>query len=295
MPEDIFALRNAMLDRAASVRGFGNLGSPTISAAGAVPYQGVASSLNSFMTGQARAPFEANLPDYESMVAQRSKNTGAQLRGQVPDDVVNQILQNASERGIMTGSPGGPNSNAAFLRALGLTSIGQQEAGSRSLSQSIADTPVPQLFNPASLFVPEHLAGLELRAAQAGMGAGRGGGYGGGGQVINPGPGSPMRLPSAAPNYANPTGTFGRIGYFDETPAAPWSPNNSNMYGGGGWGDPNANIYQPAGYGFNDQYTGQDFMNEMYSDFGAVDWGNDYSPFGSNPAPDYGGNYDFYG
>ena len=45
------------------------------------------------------------------------------LSGQVPDDVVNQILQRAAERGIATGSPGSPNANAAYLRALGLTSL----------------------------------------------------------------------------------------------------------------------------------------------------------------------------
>ena len=44
------------------------------------------------------------------------------------------------------------------------------------------------------------------------------------------------------------------------------------------WSNPNANIYQPAGYGFNDQYTEQDFLNELMDDEAAIDW-TGYSPY----------------
>lgn len=145
---------------------------PATIAAGMVPYAGLTSDLNTLMTGEARAPYEANLPDYANLVAQRSANTGSMLRGEVPEDVRRQIINAGAERGIATGSPGSPNANAAWLQALGLTSIGLQQQGSANLSQSIQDTPVPQLFNPASLFVPQTLAADELRAANSGLASG---------------------------------------------------------------------------------------------------------------------------
>lgn len=140
-----------------------------VASGGGVPHGDLAAATNAFMTGQAQAPFLANLPNYASNVAQRSQNIGSELKGQLPADVIRQIQQAAAERGIATGSPGSDNSNASYLQSLGLTSLGLQHQGSADLSQSIADTPVPQLFNPASLFVPEMLARLEHNAAQSGL------------------------------------------------------------------------------------------------------------------------------
>lgn len=47
----------------------------------------------------------------------------SQLRGQLPTDVINQIAQRAAERGVATGSPGGPGANAAYLAAIGRSSL----------------------------------------------------------------------------------------------------------------------------------------------------------------------------
>lgn len=47
----------------------------------------------------------------------------SQLRGQLPPDVINQIAQRAAERGVATGSPGGPGANAAYLAAIGRSSL----------------------------------------------------------------------------------------------------------------------------------------------------------------------------
>ena len=141
-----------------------------------VPYQEVAQETNRFMTGEAIAPYLANLPNYANMVGARSESTTQQLRGQLPDDVIRQIQQSAAERGISTGTSGSPNNNAAYLRALGLNSLQMQQQGSQNLTASIADTPVPQLFNPMSLYVPMTLANAGLAAAGAGRKAGAGGG-----------------------------------------------------------------------------------------------------------------------
>ena len=139
-----------------------------ISSAGTVPYGDFASSLNQFMTNQSIQPFLANLPGYATAVGTRANNTQQMLQGQLPQDVVSQITRQAAERGIMGGAPASPNSNAAFLRALGLSSLDLMSQGSKELTQSIADTPVPELWNPASLLVPQQLSQWELNAAKSG-------------------------------------------------------------------------------------------------------------------------------
>jgi len=120
------------------------------------------------MTSQSVLPYMQNLPGYQEMVSQRSENAMDMLQGQVPDDVINQIATQAAERGISGGVPQSPNANAAYLRSLGLTSLDLMGQGSKELSQSISDTPVPELFNPASLWAPEYSANRELAQVEAG-------------------------------------------------------------------------------------------------------------------------------
>lgn len=165
----------------------GNLGS-----LGAI--YGVTRPLNQYQQTQAAGGLQQNLPGYQGMITQSSQNIGQELRGELPNDVVGQILQSAAERGIMTGSPGSANANAAYLRALGLTSLGQMQTGEQNLTAAIGRTPqaAPLPLSPF-LVTPEQqqqaevanalygaapnptaVAGANLGAAQAGLAAGRG-------------------------------------------------------------------------------------------------------------------------
>lgn len=127
----------------------------------------LAGSVNQFNTAQAALPLARNLPGYQRMIDQSSRNIGSNLRGEVPSDVVNQILQGAAERGISTG--GGANANAAYLRALGLTSLGLQQTGESELTGAIARTPQAPLFNPAQFFTtPEQQQAAAMHAANVG-------------------------------------------------------------------------------------------------------------------------------
>lgn len=132
---------------------------------GTVPYAELASLVNKFMAGQAQDPFIANLPNYLDLIGQRSKNIGEQLSGEVSSSTTNLLAQRGAERGISVGA-GGPNAAAAWLAALGLTAEGVKQKGMENLSTAIADTPVPEIWNPMSLYVPEYLANLELEATR---------------------------------------------------------------------------------------------------------------------------------
>jgi hypothetical protein len=102
----------------------------------------------------AALPFNLNLPGYGSNLEQNATNVGQELQGDIPQDVQNQIEQSAAERGIATGQgAGSPNEGAALERALGLTSLGEMQAGQTGLSTLIGETPTGTPFNPASQFV----------------------------------------------------------------------------------------------------------------------------------------------
>lgn len=112
-------------------------------------------------------------------------------RGQLPQDVITQLLQQAAERGISTGMPGGPNSNAAYLRALGLTSLGVSTDAAHELEAGIARVPQVDpnrlIVSPedrqaaetaraiyGSAPIPAAAAAASLQNAQSGIGAGQG-------------------------------------------------------------------------------------------------------------------------
>ncbi len=92
------------------------------------------------------------IPNYSALTSSASGVTGQELQGQLPQDVINQLQQQAAERGISTGSPGSPNSNAAYLKALGLTSLGEQQTGMTNLSQLTASAPKAPLFDISNMF-----------------------------------------------------------------------------------------------------------------------------------------------
>jgi len=133
------------------------------------PQYGLANQANQFMSNQARLPFLMNLPGYGRNTGLRAGNTTSFLQGQVPLDVVQQLQQRGGERGIATGIRGeGPNANASWLRALGLTSLGLMQQGSQQLSQEIKDTPYPPMWSPMALYEGQLKAKQELDAAQGG-------------------------------------------------------------------------------------------------------------------------------
>lgn len=93
------------------------------------------------------------IPDYSDMAKESSRNISAELSGEIPGDVVNQILTSAAERGISTGTTGSPNFNAALLHALGLTSLDMTKLGETELSGAVARSPIAQPFDISRMFI----------------------------------------------------------------------------------------------------------------------------------------------
>ena len=69
------------------------------------------------------------LPSLPNLTATAGSVVGSELAGTVPTDVTQQIQNQAASWGVSSGMPGSGLSKNLSLRDLGLTSIGQQQAG----------------------------------------------------------------------------------------------------------------------------------------------------------------------
>jgi len=190
----------------------------------------------------------ARIPGETGLETQSSSNIGQELQGQLPADVMNQLAQQAAEAGI-----GGSSSPAAYLKALGLTSLSQENQGQTDLTAATARNPGAQPFDASSMLLTPAQAGqMNLQQqgqqlTQAGQ-QGQQGGYG--------------AAPYYAPNYGSTAGTATQSPYGVE-------PAESAIGG----------TMQTATSGYNP--TPQ-YMNALYA---SVPTGNTYGNSGDGGAP----------
>lgn len=189
----------------------------------------------------ARSGYEANMPGYGSMLGKASANAGNLLAGILPPDVLRQIQQTAAERAVAIGSSDSPNSNAAMLRALGLTSLDLQGKGAEEFGKLVHLTPTGPAFNPATMMVSPgdvqaaqtaanvySASPIPWQAAQANLnamltGLNRGQSAAGGGVYIPSAPTAPgSRVPAYPGMQSQPTapGVSGGYGSLTETPGS---------------------------------------------------------------------------
>ncbi len=103
---------------------------------------------------------QARIPGAAGLETQSSANIGAELGGRVPQDVMQLLGQQAAERGVATGAPGSANANAAYLRALGLTSLGQEQVGQQNLTAAYARNPAAPIFDPTTQLITPYQGAL---------------------------------------------------------------------------------------------------------------------------------------
>jgi hypothetical protein len=113
---------------------------------------GLSQGMGAASAAGAQEQLISNLPGYQGMTAQASQNILSDLQGKIPQDVMAVLNQAAAERGIGF-DPTSPATNAAAMRAMGLTSLGLQQQGQQELTSAIARTPIGPQFNPATMAV----------------------------------------------------------------------------------------------------------------------------------------------
>lgn len=229
---------------------------------------GLAGNINQFQNQQAPLGLQENLPGYQNLLGQSSQNTQSLLQGQIPQDVINQLTQQAAERGVAMGSPGSPNANTALLSALGQTSLGLEQQGLQNFQTLAGMTPQVQPMDLSPYMVtpaqqqdvassqaiynaapnPAAAAQANLGAAQAGIGAGRAMG-----PAVPPAPSVPG-LPTSTGVSGNPQGgtTYGGVVY----PAGSAPTAGGTRYAGG---TPGGNLFGQGG-----SLTGNPWLDSMY-------------------------------
>lgn len=127
----------------------------------------LAQQINAINQKAQQAANAGRIPNATGLEAQSSANIANYLAGKVPIDVINQIGQQAAQRGVATGSPLGANTNAAYLRALGLTSLDLMNQGQNQLTSALARNPAAPLYNAGELVItPTQQAQLDLQLKQ---------------------------------------------------------------------------------------------------------------------------------
>lgn len=125
-------------------RNIGNLGS----------IYDLAGSYDAFQTAQAAQQFSSNLPLYDVTNQQQMQNIYDWSQGKLGEDVIGALWQAGAERGLGRGAAEiDPNANAAYLRALGLTSYDVQQRAVPMFTEAMARTPRAELFKPESMMI----------------------------------------------------------------------------------------------------------------------------------------------
>lgn len=252
--------------------------------------QSISDLVNSINRSAQTAANQARIPGATGLEAKSSANIGEELAGQVPADVTNLLAQQAAERGFGGGTPGGPNTNAAYLRLLGLTSIGQEKSGQQDLTGAYARNPAAPLFDPTTqILTPfqgaqlnlgyqteadraaEANRALDISAARGGGGGGGGGGYGyggGGGGGVSPFQyGEPGMYSYTSPSTTTLSGGLPTLNPGTDT--ASWLASLGNystatdLSGGGGEGGA---AFGPGGVNYSNTFGG----GPNYSGLGTV-------------------------
>lgn len=120
------------------------------------------------LTGQTNdltfGQYTGRLPGYSDMASTSSANILAKLRGEIPQDVINLIGQQAAERGIGRGVSGSDFSNTDYLRSLGITSLDLNRQGEADFTGATDRLKGIPLFDPTSMFTkPEDVYGAGLQ------------------------------------------------------------------------------------------------------------------------------------
>lgn len=207
----------------------GNPAAPTNSA----NVESITQLVNEINQAAQQSANAGRIPGGAGLEGQSSANISSALSGQVDPSTLNLLGQQSAERGVSTGSPLGASNNAAYLKALGLTSLDRMNTGQNWLSQAEARNPAAPIYSAGNqvltaeqqqqaILAREEMAN-RLRIAQM-QAASRGGSGGGSGQPTHTGTAAPA---GPATNWADLL--------FPKTPAAGWnfSPGYSNIPVGG--------------------------------------------------------------
>jgi hypothetical protein len=124
--------------------GLGNLGS----------LYGLTGGLDTAAGAGAISSLGQEIPGVSGLITGTTGNISNELAGKVPQDVIDLLSQHSAEIGAGRGmGPMAPSTNAAYLRALGLTSLGEKQRGAADLNSLMTAVPRAPQFDPSRMIV----------------------------------------------------------------------------------------------------------------------------------------------
>lgn len=142
MPDSIWDLRNEALNRYQS-----NTFNPGPISGDSSAIESLVSQINEIDQLAQQKANAGRIPGGAGLEEQSSGNISQALAGQLDPSVLQQLGQRSAERGIMTGSPSGPGTNADYLRSLGLTSLDLMNTGQNWLTQATGRNPSAPIYS----------------------------------------------------------------------------------------------------------------------------------------------------
>lgn len=114
--------------------------------------QALAGDVNQFNQDQLESLYGQALPGYDRIKQQVSDNISSMTRGELPDDVVNEIYRRSSSQAYAGGFGGTPLGRNLTSRDLGLTSLDLMGRGQDSAQKWLSTTVAPQM-DVTSMFI----------------------------------------------------------------------------------------------------------------------------------------------
>lgn len=116
----------------------------------------LASEINTFSQDQILNMLRKSVPNFDQLQSQIGGNIASGLKGEVPQDVANQISSNAAARALRGGVAGTGFHGNLVAKDIGQTSYGIQQQAMSSVQnwlQSTKSLTTPQAFNLSSVFI----------------------------------------------------------------------------------------------------------------------------------------------
>lgn len=114
--------------------------------------QNLASDVNQFNQSQLDALYGQALPGYDRIKNQVAGNIEAMTRGELPDDVLNEVYRRSASQAYAGGFGGSGLGRNLTARDLGLTSLDLMSKGQNSAQQWLSTAAAPQM-DVTSMFI----------------------------------------------------------------------------------------------------------------------------------------------
>ena len=124
--------------------------------------QNLAGGVNAFNQEQLDKMYNSALPGYDRIKNQVSDNLLSMTKGELPDDVINEIYRSSTSRATAGGFGGSALGRNLTSRDLGLTSLDLMGRGQDSAQKWLSSAAAPQMDITSMFISPQQRIGMRM-------------------------------------------------------------------------------------------------------------------------------------